>query len=217
MAFGQTECFSAAGSFDTLLTTPAGNRHLLVALTVAIVADVLAAMPATQLLITRIIAFRHQGSANDWRFERSAAARTGLRLTVYHWTPLAETHMAGFTALVLPAVEHFGAVELAWVVVGDGRVAVRTADRVADMVAAAPLPLAHQLALENVVGFLVALDLAGLRAAGTVLLDDNLAGRTGPLVAAARADVAAVQLATAGHAADRDGVRAALAEVRVSS
>ena len=180
-------------------------------------ADVLAAMPATQLLITRIIAFRHQSPANDWRFERSAAARTGLRLTVYYWTPLAQTHMACLTALVLPAVEHFGAVELAGVVVGDGRVAVRTADRVADVVAATPLPLAHQLALENVVGFLVALDLAGLRAAGTVLLDDNFAGRTGPLVAAARADVAAVQLATAGHAADRDGVRAALAEVRVSS
>lgn len=217
MAFGQTERLPAASCFYTLLATPAGNRHLFVALTVAIVADVLAAMPASQLLITRIIAFRHQGSAYDRRFERSTAARTGLRLTVYHWTSFAETHMTGFTALVLPAVEHFGAVELAGVVVGDGRVAVRTADRVADVVAAAPLPLAHQLALENVVGFLVALDLAGLRAAGTVLLDDNLAGRTGPLVAAARADVAAVQLATAGHAADRDGVRATLAEVRVSS
>jgi hypothetical protein len=180
-------------------------------------ANILAFMPTGQLLAAEIFALWREHTAEDGRLEECATTGAGLGLTVYNRAFLAKSYVAGFSAIMLATVEHFSTVEFARVVISNGRVAMRAADRVAKVVAATAFTFAEQLTLERVVGFLMTLNFSSLRTAATSLIYNYSASGTRTFVTAARTDMTTFQLLTAGHAAYRDGVSTGLTILWISS
>lgn len=69
--------------------------------------NVLALMTAWQFFVADVVALRNYSPADDGRLEEGQSAGAGLRLAVDDWALLAKTHMAGLSALMFFAVEHF--------------------------------------------------------------------------------------------------------------
>lgn len=131
---------------------------------------VLAFMSTRKLFFADIIALWNQSATYNWRLEECLPAGTRLLLTVYDWAFLAETDVAGLTALVLFAVEHLVAGKLAGVVFDDGGISEPAADLVADVLSAASLLLTDKLTPEWLLVLAPAFYLAALQAANTSLL-----------------------------------------------